>query len=138
MSLMSIKIEAIFVSMKLLKTGISLVLSTLILLSSLRVSLTYTYYELDPIGFIERLCENKDKPELQCNGKCQLKKVTENNTENKNTPIKFTTLEEITLFVINELKINFLNSNSIDNRLFDYSNLYVFLCIDQIDRPPQA
>ena len=54
----------------------SYLLSTLILYNSLRVTFTYAYYELDPVGFIEKLCENKDKPELQCNGKCHLKKVS--------------------------------------------------------------
>ena len=46
------------------------------------MTLTYAYYNLDTVGFIEKLCENKDKPELQCNGKCHLKKVVENNTNN--------------------------------------------------------
>jgi len=30
------------------------------------------------------LCENKDKPELECNGKCHLKKQIQEHTEDKN------------------------------------------------------
>ncbi len=30
------------------------------------------------------LCENKDKPELECNGKCHLKKQIQENTEDQN------------------------------------------------------
>jgi len=79
--------------MKISSIIISVVLSSLILFSSLRVSFTYAYYELDPIGFIENLCENKDKPELACNGKCQLKKVAEDNSENQQIPTKHTNHE---------------------------------------------
>ena len=74
--------------MKLNYIIISIVLSTLILFSTTRVSVTYAYYELDPIGFIENLCKNKDKPELACNGKCHLKKVTENSSDKQNSPVK--------------------------------------------------
>ena len=34
------------------------------LFNSIRISFTYLHYYLDPAGFIEKLCENKDKPEL--------------------------------------------------------------------------
>ena len=64
------------------------------------MSLTYAYYNIDTVGFIEKLCENKDKPELQCNGKCHLKKVVENNTNNDKQPIKAVNLKDITLFVV--------------------------------------
>ena len=30
------------------------------------------------------LCENKDRPELECNGKCHLKKQIQENTEDQN------------------------------------------------------
>ena len=115
-----------------------MVLTTLILFSSLRVTMTYAYYELDPIGFIEKLCENKDKPELQCNGKCHLKKVAENSTDNQQEPAKSTTLKEINLFVINKLEYNFIKTNKSENKNFDYKNLYVFSSTNQLDRPPQV
>lgn len=43
--------------------------------NSLKVSLVYGWYTLDIESFIEQLCENKDRPELQCNGKCYLSKM---------------------------------------------------------------
>lgn len=48
------------------------ILSFLVLSNSLRVSLVYSWYTLDIDSFIEQLCENKDKPELACDGKCYL------------------------------------------------------------------
>ena len=124
-----------------MKTGsiiLSTVLASLILFSSIRVSITYAYYEIDPVGFIQKLCENKDKPELQCNGKCHLKKVAESNTDNKQEPAKFTSLKEITLFVVEKMYITFRTILNRENIQFDYNNLYAFSCIPQIDHPPQV
>ena len=124
--------------MKISSIFLSIVLSTLILFSSLRVSITYAYYELDPIGFIEKLCENKDKPELACNGKCHLKKVAESNTDNPKKPENFTSLEEIQLFVINKYEISITQLTPILNSNFDYKNLYTYSRTFQLDRPPQV
>ena len=137
MSLSYNKNDTIFVSMKTSSIIVSIVLATLILFSSLRVTFTYAYYELDPIGFIEKLCENKDKPELECNGKCHLKKVAESNTENQQTPTQFTSLKEITLFVVDKLDLTFSVLNNTENTNFDYNNLYAFSSINLIDRPPE-
>ena len=52
--------------------------------NSLRVSFVYGWYVLDMDSFIEQLCENKDKPEMQCNGKCYLTKMAADNSEEKN------------------------------------------------------
>ena len=56
--------------------------------NALRMPVTYLYYELDPDGFIALLCENKDTPELECEGKCELKKVAESSTNNSKEPAK--------------------------------------------------
>lgn len=53
----------------------SLFLAFLLLASVLRVPLTYSYYWLDQAGFIEQFCENKDLPELNCDGKCYLSQM---------------------------------------------------------------
>ena len=52
------------------------ILSFLVLSNSLKVSFVYGWYVLDIDSFVEQLCENKDTPELQCNGKCYLSKVS--------------------------------------------------------------
>lgn len=102
------------------------------------MSLTYAYYNIDTVGFIEKLCENKDKPELQCNGKCHLKKLVDNNTNNDKEPVKAVNLKDITLFVVEFMKYDF-NSVSFKNvQLGSYNNLYAFSLIDSLDRPPQT
>ncbi|EDO25943.1 predicted protein, partial [Nematostella vectensis] len=51
------------------------------------------WYEINKDYIAAELCENKDKPELQCAGKCYLKKQIDKveesgDTEDKNTPTK--------------------------------------------------
>lgn len=53
-----------------------IILSIVLLTNSLKTSFIYGWYALEIESFIETLCENTDKPEMQCNGKCFLTKVT--------------------------------------------------------------
>lgn len=116
----------------------SITLSTLIIFNMLRVSFTFVYYKLDPIGFIEELCENKDKPELQCNGKCHLKKVAQT-TGDKNEPTKMVNYEELQLFKQDiaeyTIQINFFN---LKKESISYLNLYNFSYKSSCFHPPQA
>ena len=80
---------------------ISISLAVIILLNIFYVPLTYAYYYMDQSGFIALLCENKDEPELECNGKCHLKKVSQNDSENNNNPIPLVLEKEIILFFQN-------------------------------------
>ena len=55
--------------------------------SGLNHLLPYIDYVINKTEIIDKFCENKDKPELQCNGKCHLKKeiakkVKSNNEKN--------------------------------------------------------
>ena len=59
--------------MKLLSVTI---LSFIIFIMSFQNSLIWVEYALNR-DFYEMHCENKDKPELECHGKCQVKKDAE-------------------------------------------------------------
>ncbi len=114
-------------------------LSTLILFNSLRVSITYTYYKLDPVGFIEALCENKDKPEMACNGKCHLMKVSKSQDKNQKTPESIIDFKELLLYYnpIPEVVIHF--DESIKSKsIFAYKNLYSYRNLGDFFHPPQA
>lgn len=116
----------------------SFILSTLILFNSLRVSFTYTYYELDPVGFIEKLCENKDKPELQCNGKCHLKKVSESQSSEQKTPESIIDFKELILYSCNINNFSFLNRTDFIKKLdIEYLNLYSYSNLLDTFRPPK-
>ena len=117
---------------------LTLFLSVLILYNSLRVSITYIYYNVDTIGFIEALCENKDKPELACNGKCHLKKITKTTNEEKNQPINLIDFKDILLYnqKISSHQVDDIIHQSKSN--FYYNNLYNFKLLASCFHPPNA
>lgn len=85
---------------------LSAVIFSIILLSnSVKVSLVYGWYTLDVESFIEQLCENKDKPQLQCNGKCYLSKITEDTSSEKEQTIPVLEWDQL-VFCQTELKGN--------------------------------
>lgn len=125
--------------MKLSTILFSIVLTTLILANSLRVSLTYTYYKLDPLGFIERLCVNIDKPELQCNGKCHLNKISKSQNNEQKTPETLIDFKDILLYASSYTRFEFLNQSIIKKELLEHpQNLYSFSSTYDYFHPPKA
>lgn len=113
-----------------------------IFFQSLKFSfLVYEYFNNNS-AFTEKYCENKDKPELKCNGKCHLKKESTLNTSQEN-PIskdKKITTDTIEFLFYQEIKTyafrtdfcflnKFINSN--------YTNLYAHLITNSSFHPPQ-
>ncbi|WP_147677463.1 hypothetical protein [Algibacter pacificus] len=99
--------------------------STLIMFNTCRVSYMFMSYKLDPVSFIENYCINKDKPELHCNGKCQLKKVTQS-SENEKEAVKFLNYE---LLLFHQLIEDYQIHSTVftpKNECFSYLNLYSF------------
>lgn len=76
--------------------------------------------------FSKVLCINKDKPELQCNGKCQLSKnlieTSPVNTDN-NTPA-------VPTINLDDYPITYLNSNKYFLIVLDFSNKIDYSTID--------
>ncbi|SDI53104.1 hypothetical protein [Winogradskyella thalassocola] len=112
----------------------------LIIFNSTKASLTYAYYELDPIGFIENLCENKDKPELQCNGKCQLMKVAESQNSDQNTPESIIDFKELILYLSPNTSFQLTQYTPIRRQYFSshYLNLYTFNNTNDCFHPPRV
>lgn len=108
------------------------------LFNSLRISFTYLHYYMDPSGFIEKLCENKDKPELKCNGKCYLMKVLqqkENEKKNKEEAVEY---KELILFVeALENEGSLWEVNEQTEQIPIYKNFYQYLFSTSIHPPPQ-
>ena len=70
-----------------MKSAISFILSSILFLASFQNSLFYVDYQINT-EFYETYCINKQKPELDCNGKCQVKKATEK-SQNPASQIKY-------------------------------------------------
>lgn len=119
-----VKIAAIFLSVFLL---------TKPLLPFLEYATFYDYIK-------NELCENKDAPELQCNGKChlakQIVKAGDSDTGNeKNQSLKI----EISIVYFQEINQNYLSLISKDNNLkinTSYNNTYKFNYTNVVFHPP--
>ena len=117
----------------------ALSVTILILFNSTRMSLTYAYYKLDPVGFIEALCVNKDKPELQCNGKCYLTKVLKSQDKDQDIPENVVDFKELLLYTITLEKIIFKPKNDLKKQNTSiYKNLYSYNSINDCFHPPQV
>lgn len=94
----------------------------------------YEYYS-------EVLCENKDKPELKCNGSCQLsEELKDSSPESNNDPNR--TIEnlrvEISFFVVDTYEFpNYGCSTELtDKPLEGGQDTYTYLLIEEIFKPP--
>jgi hypothetical protein len=87
------------------------------------------------------LCENKDKPKLQCNGKCHLMKELAKaaETENPKSSDKksFSPIQEV-LFLkeISEYKLRSFSFQAKSKINTSYLNLYSYLNMDSEFHPP--
>ncbi len=88
----------------------------------------------------KKLCENKQKPQLLCNGKCYLKKelgkVSENQAKN-NSQISISGFTDT--FIINESFVFFSIIKSFsekENSIFDFDFSYRFNLFANIFHPP--
>jgi hypothetical protein len=125
--------DAYFCTMKL----VTIVLLSLLLLSnSLRLLAVYGWYILDIDSFIEQLCENKDKPQLECNGNCYLSKVTTESSNQKDNQTLVVEWEQLVFYQVeNCLEIKCLILfRAINN--YSYSSHYKEGLIQSIFHPP--
>ena len=95
-------------------------------------------YQLDKANFIEQHCENKDQPELKCNGKCHLSKQFIDPAETPVQQESLLFLPEIIMFVPQVItSLNYFTPSITSN--FPYkSSTYYLVYHSAIDRPPQV
>ncbi|WMI67715.1 hypothetical protein [Mangrovimonas sp. YM274] len=100
------------------------------------------YYELNIDYIIETYCVNKDKPQLQCNGKCHLAKqmqLTSTSSED-NTDATFLAEAFFPVFLVQQSEVIFKN-NHLDlqkKSKFHYNKQYTHLVEHSIYKPPMA
>ena len=118
------------------RLGITFILIFILLFSIMRNSLMLSFYLFDSEDFVELFCENKEKPELKCNGKCELSKMAKQDDQKpersslidqlQNELIYYATAFESSIFApLNEIYPG-----------FEYQNQYVFLYSQPITHPP--
>lgn len=103
------------------------------------------YYELNIDYITEKFCENKDKPQLQCNGKCHLAKelsiVTSDVASDSGNKVKLiNSYKSFTPLFFQKSKRVFLEDNTLlhlkKKSLYYYSNAYSFSSEISLLRPP--
>jgi len=123
-----------------MKRIISIALLSFYLMTLIRVVFPYIDYFINKDYIASVLCENKDKPEKNCNGKCylkkQIKKVQQEQPTDQNAPSSTKQIEKDQIYFSLEIPTNQV--------VFDFNNTaiaYVFAvkvqCLDVPNPPPQ-
>ncbi len=94
---------------ELLQKSTAILFVLLYMLAMLRPVQPYVEYILNQDYIAEFLCINKDKPELQCNGKCHLVKEIEKQQKNDANALAIS-IENYPIGFVNILKVKALNS----------------------------
>lgn len=120
----------------------------LISVQSFYQGLIYTYYVLNKDYIVAKLCENRAKPALQCDGKCHLKKVLQVSKERSSPEQQpfLPSLEEIKppILFYEQVVVHFLDTamHSLDNLrediLFEYAFNYQYMPVFTSFQPPRA
>ncbi|WP_291866419.1 hypothetical protein [Maribacter sp.] len=121
------------------KLHIVLFFVAITLATSLKIAGTMSYYILNSDNFIERFCINTDKPELKCNGKCELAKMLKKENSTSDYPINTELIKsETVLFICSFVKLKFptFRANEINEVI--YSNKYSYRFLSAIEYPPEA
>ncbi len=111
----------------------------LYMIAMLRPVQPYVEYVLNQDYIAEFLCINKDKPKLQCNGKCHLVKELEKQQKNEPKGLRVL-LENYPIGFVIIYQIQALNSFTTLKRLtsIPYKKLYHFDYNDSAYQPPDV
>lgn len=107
---------------------------------SLRLTVSFIHYALFNDDFTELYCINKDKPKMECNGKCYLNKAFQksNKTSKTNPIFNESVHKEIQLYVISHedyLPKSTENNLELKNS-FEIIDFYNFELTEKLLRPP--
>ena len=97
------------------------------------------YYAMFTNDFVERFCENKDRPELKCDGKCALSQMLSQKADDEKTPINLDLLKnEIVLFIGSLTTYTFVQQPRKVLHNVVYRVLYDFHFFERIKHPPEV
>jgi hypothetical protein len=106
--------------MKRVKQNIALFL-VLALFSQLLLKVVYIgYWKINQTEIIQKFCVNKDKPKMNCKGKChlakQLQKIEEPEQEKSKLPKEFYAFKSLDFFVLCETKFIYNQNQNTENQ----------------------
>ncbi len=101
------------------------------------------WYELNQTYIANELCENRDRPELACNGKCilmqRLQAAEQERRDAQERPLRIVEKLELAQFIIKEIPISNLvfSQNTIQPQAPDVS-IIKSACCSTVFQPPEA
>lgn len=97
-------------------------------------------YQINKKVIAATRCENRDKPEMRCDGKCYLSKQLKQAEEKENPVPNFNQLKELSPFITTEIEFSVSDNELIT--LFDLPfyqvNSPVEACPGSVFQPPEA
>lgn len=106
--------------------------------SSLKIAGTLGYYALFTEDFIEKYCENKERPELQCDGKCVLSKMLAEKKQEERKPLNLDWLKTETILFLETLSaLDFKVFSVLKGVYAKQINLYNFRFVPVTIIPPR-
>ena len=95
-----------------------------------------SFYLVDNSSFTELFCVNQDKPEMECNGKCELSKLNEDSTT-KEKPSQLDFLQRQVVLFINPVEnLSVFQFTDEPETAIAYLNNYEYQHAQRITHPP--
>lgn len=105
------------------------------MIAMLRPIAPFVEYAINYDYISKVLCINKDKPELQCNGKCQLMQKLEKQQDDDFKSLRIVQ-EDYPIGFVELLKITSQKIISVKEEVFSGANNYSYLFIISVFHPP--
>jgi hypothetical protein len=108
------------------------------LLSLMKNSMMYALYGVDKEVFVQMFCVNKDRPELHCDGKCELSKMLDAKDQEKAAQVLLQMQLDIP-FLSTPPRFVFRTLLPLETEKIPtlYHNLYAFDFVKQGSKPPE-
>lgn len=110
------------------------------MMSIMKNNALYFVYEYNNQLFENLFCENTDRPELKCHGKCMLSEMQNDQKNDDNSANLVKQFQIELLYYTNTIDYSISNKNFtiISKDIFSpYENLYTFLLIEENTIPPE-
>lgn len=120
----------------ILKDILIVILITVTLFYNAGITYSVLYYSLGNDSFTEKYCVNKEKPVLQCQGKCELAKIakaTEKQSQDKNSVIE----KEYIFFFQSVGNVEFIVNNPVSKGIATKCKLHNFTVSKVNFHPPK-
>ncbi len=95
-----------------------------------------TFFNMNESYIAKELCENTDKPEMNCHGKCFLKKNMDMANEAEKDATNIHKQLEIPVFITDSYLLDTLQFADLEFMYFDYTDLYAFDLNTKLFHPP--